>query len=1645
MLLNMKKNTSTLHNANKIKGFLLLAIIALTSFSISHAQTYTLTLQTDGTAGATTSPAGDVTVDHGEATIIEATAPTGYNFAGWTVTTGTANIQDPALPATTVTLINGNATVQANFSIKTYTLTLQTDGTAGAATSPAGGVTVDHGAATNIEVTNVPAGYNFTGWTVTSGTANIQDPALLATTVTLTDGNATVQANFSIKTYTLTLQTDGTAGATTSPAGGVTVDHGAATNIEVTNVPAGYNFTGWTVTSGTANIQDPALLATTVTLTDGDATVQANFSIKTYTLNYIAGDNGSITGTTSQTVNHGDDGNEVTADPDVGFIFVQWSDGRTDNPRKDTNVTGDISVTAIFQIKTYNLIYTPGANGSISGNLSQTVNHGANGTPVTAEPNTGYLFAGWSDGVTTATRTDEKVTANISVTANFTSIPPTAAISGTTTICHESPATLKLELTGIGPWEVTYSDSDNNTFKLENILSNPHEFAVFPQTTKTYSLLNVKDVYGKSGDVSGSATVTVDPLTVGGVVSGSNNKILLTQSTGTLTLSGHVGSVVGWRRSIKYGPWTDIPNTGTTYSETPTVAGMHRYLAVVQSGICSPVNSAFFEIMVSNSPVITDITYDASNGNLIINGQHFNQGEDIDVKKLTISNGVNSHTFNQTPNVRPSSTTRATVVISGKEKAFVNWIFNNNGTTSKEGSSYRINAAANWHGMAFDGQTTNVGVSFFLAPWIESAIYNKRISQLDVTAARLAAAPDPVKDIDVTKLTITGRGNESYTLTSSSSDVNVLSETKFVITLGATDKTEVEKLIDILGSTSSTGHLYNLGAANRWNRPVHQSYNISDMSGNQIEAIEIDNHAPEAKNVTITGSMNIGNTITGSYTYEDLESDPEGDSEFAWYRASDAAGSGSIKIAGETSISYTLKEIDAAKYIAFEVKPVAQQGEKEGVPVKSGYRKVENTPPTASNVEISGTMEVCKMLTVTFDYSDLEGDPQGNPIIKWFRADDNSGTNEQEIHNGSSYTLVLDDEDKYIRVELTPVATSGTLEGSPVPSQYVGPVVNNLSTVSISGPAEFCQGMDVDIVFELTGKSPWTVYYTNGTADDSFTATSSPYVLNTAAGGSYKVTSLVDADGCEAVELGDELDIRNIPLVVIDDWYIEEFGNTSEWISEGPSGASVNSWTFGQPDGNIFTSASKGVNIWYTNITNKNIAEQSWVTSPCFDFSEVNRPMIAIDLWNKFGKDNDGAVLQYSTNNEDNWVKVGESGKGINWYNSSQIAGMPGGQQTGWTAPDQNNFNGWIDSRYDLDLLAGKNYVRFRVAYGSDGAGQSQGGVAFDNVRIGERNRLVLLEHFTNANDANSIAANKIVYDIAKANKYDIAYISFHTSFPSSDPINSQNSADPAARSLYYGISNSPFSIMDGGLNGNGRFNYSPANFNANDLIKRALVDPGFKIDITQDQSGNELNIQVEVSSVFTFGPRDLTLHVAILETEVAASLIGLPGNEVFRNVVRKLQPDAGGTPLPSNWTANQSQTYNFNWTVTNVFDTEKLAVVAFIQDENNREVFQAGASSEFGIPTLIDLPDMGTITADIVVYPNPATDYLYIQFNENLIGNHILEVFNLSGNMILTDILREGDSNYEFDISTLPRGLYLFRIKNNFGIVGTSRVMIMK
>src|SRR5690606_38978099 len=122
---------------------------------------------------------------------------------------------------------------------------------------------------------------------------------------------------------------------------------------EVTAVPEdGFAFASWSDGSRmNPRIDRDVMMDISVTATFGTAS--------TYT--YLAGTGGEISGETPQSIVTGESGTPVTAVPNEGFVFVNWSDGETDNPRTDTGGGADVTVTANFTSEII-LTYTAGAN-----------------------------------------------------------------------------------------------------------------------------------------------------------------------------------------------------------------------------------------------------------------------------------------------------------------------------------------------------------------------------------------------------------------------------------------------------------------------------------------------------------------------------------------------------------------------------------------------------------------------------------------------------------------------------------------------------------------------------------------------------------------------------------------------------------------------------------------------------------------------------------------------------------------------------------------------------------------------------------------------------------------------------------------------------------------------------------------------------------------------------------------------------------------------------------------------------------------------------------------------------------------------------------------------------------------------------------
>ncbi|BCS96955.1 hypothetical protein DSLASN_25870 [Desulfoluna limicola] len=270
-------------------------------------------------------------------------------------------------------------------------------------------------------------------------------------------------------------------------------------------------------------------------------------------------------------------------------------------------------------------------------------------------------------------------------------------------------------------------------------------------------------------------------------------------------------------------------------------------------------------ITVSNysAPMITSATFDHSSGSLVVTGSHFSAragvANDIDVSLLTVAGGDGGATYTLTDSadVEVSSGTTFFVVLSTTDKLHARGLLNKGGTASGSGTTYNLAAADNWMRGAdpdediSDLTGNGITVSNCVAPTISSATYDADTGQLTVTGMNFFKMPGAANDIDVSLLTVTGEGG-TYTLTSHS-DVEITSATSFRIILSGADKTNVDALLDQLGTTSTGGTTYSITVADNWLSAADAATDITDAGLNAITVVLV----PKITSATYDASMGI--------------------------------------------------------------------------------------------------------------------------------------------------------------------------------------------------------------------------------------------------------------------------------------------------------------------------------------------------------------------------------------------------------------------------------------------------------------------------------------------------------------------------------------------------------------------------------------------------------------------------------------------------------------------------------------------------------------------------------------------------------------------------------------------------------------------
>jgi uncharacterized repeat protein (TIGR02543 family) len=196
------------------------------------------TLSVNAINGSVAKSPDQAAYDSGTEVTLTPVPSTGYHFTAWSGDlTGSSN-------PVTITM-TGAKNITAGFAINSYSVTVSSG--SGGTVKPAGAQSVNYGDTLKDTATANP-GYSFVNWTVTGGVTMAVGGAVGKFGVT---GTGTVQANFAIKQYTLTI---------TASNGGVTkapdqTAYDSGTVVTLTPVPStGFHFTSWSGDlTGTSN------------------------------------------------------------------------------------------------------------------------------------------------------------------------------------------------------------------------------------------------------------------------------------------------------------------------------------------------------------------------------------------------------------------------------------------------------------------------------------------------------------------------------------------------------------------------------------------------------------------------------------------------------------------------------------------------------------------------------------------------------------------------------------------------------------------------------------------------------------------------------------------------------------------------------------------------------------------------------------------------------------------------------------------------------------------------------------------------------------------------------------------------------------------------------------------------------------------------------------------------------------------------------------------------------------------------------------------------------------------------------------------------------------------------------------------------
>ncbi|WMX16717.1 T9SS type A sorting domain-containing protein [Aureispira sp. CCB-E] len=528
--------------------------------------------------------------------------------------------------------------------------------------------------------------------------------------------------------------------------------------------------------------------------------------------------------------------------------------------------------------------------------------------------------------------------------------------------------------------------------------------------------------------------------------------------------------------------------------------------------------------------------------------------------------------------------------------------------------------------------------------------------------------------------------------------------------------------------------------------------------------------------------------------------------------------------------------------------------------------------------------------------------------------------------------------------------------------------------------------------------------------------------------------------------------------------YVQNFDLAANgWMQESSDTTSINGivqdslWEWGS----TITANFSGTTFWGTRFKGTNPGyrpeESAWVYSPCFDLTSLDRPMIKMSIWKNTRRSVDGAVLQYHDNATNTWQVLGQSGKGVNWYQDGYVVSNPGNQiniPVGWSGAS-SNFD-WEDARYRLDNIGNdlrtRTDVRFRVAFASAKGPTPPAGTAFafDSVRIGNRTRNVLTEHFSGHGYAAIAQIEDQLYHTIFNNLYgrDVSLVQYHLNIHANDIYYNYNNMGIIndTRKLWYGVGDVNRVRIDGKnlvSKTSDLLNYPQLEY----LDIESLQDPLFKLEFVgvpaiRFNGASGLEATVRITALEDLPIKNYALHVVATEDSLTSN------GHTRMAVLRDKHINATGQTYPQAWTAGDSydlvvQLPNIN--INNNPILSRIQLVAFVQDMGSnsltKEVYQTISSRNLTVfngpvdtldVSIDNIEDqLGYEVATLKLYPNPTQQLFNVEFEAALEDDYEWQLVDVVGRVLKNGKVEAGTSLMQVKTEDLTAGMYIFIVKN--------------